>query len=392
MKKHTFLFGVIVLAACLTQFASDIYAPSLPIIARLLHAEINWVQWSLSIYMIGVALSQLIYGPLSEGIGRKKPIFFGLCIMLVGSLICAFSPSVKMLIIGRLIQGCGAGAVAALWRSIFRDIFSGVELAKYSSYLVIFVMFIVPAAPALGGYLEHYFGWRSSFIFMLIYTAIVVVMVGRGLKETNIHHHKERLKIPYIFRTYGVLLKSPIFMGITLCTFLTYGAFFSWFVAGPVLLINEGGMTPVTFGWMTLIGGGIAYASAGWLNERLVTRIGMSFMMQMGWIICTLAGFFMLCSYFVQGIQVWSIVASIIAFYFGSTFIWPSAFSTAFTPFGEIAGYAGALYGAMQIGGAAAIGSLVSFLPATTPIPLSLTFILGSLLSLILYNKYLKSK
>ncbi|WP_420421269.1 multidrug effflux MFS transporter [Simkania sp.] len=377
MKQHVFLFSIIVLAACLTQFASDIYAPSLPGIAVSLQTDMDWVQWSLSIYMVGVALSQLIYGPISEGIGRKKPILVGLFILLFGSIICAFAQNIFFLILGRLIQGCGAGAVAALWRSIFRDIFKGEELAKYTSHLVIFVMFIIPAAPALGGYFEHYLGWRSTFLFMLCYTVVTLCAVGWGLRETNVHLHRERLKLSYIFPTYLSLLKSPLFMGITACTFLTYGAFFSWFVAGPVLLIKLAGLTPVEFGWVTLIGGGCAYVLSGYLNGKCVGRFGMKNMMRFGWAVCIVSGLFMLLTFFVHGVQAWSIIASVVAFYFGSTFIWPNAFSIAFTPFGKIAGYAGALYGSMQIGGAAALGSLVSFLPDHNQLPLAIVFIVA---------------
>ncbi|CCB88363.1 multidrug effflux MFS transporter [Simkania negevensis] len=377
MKKHVFLFSIIVLAACLTQFASDIYAPSLPGIAVSLQTDMDWVQWSLSIYMVGVALSQLIYGPISEGVGRKKPILIGLSILFFGSIVCAFAPNIFLLIAGRLIQGCGAGAVAALWRSIFRDIFKGEELAKYTSYLVIFIMFIVPAAPALGGYFEHYLGWRSTFFFMLCYTIVALCAVGWGLRETNRHFHRERLKLNYIFPTYLTLLKSPVFMGITVCTFLTYGAFFSWFVAGPVLLIKLAGLTPVEFGWVTLIGGGGAYVLSGWLNGKCVGRFGMKNMMRFGWSVCIVSGLFMFFTFFIYGVEAASIIASVIGFYFGSTFIWPNAFSMAFTPFGEIAGYAGALYGSMQIGGAAALGSLVSFLPDQNQLPLAIVFIVA---------------
>jgi len=377
MKKHAFLFFIIVLSACLTQFASDIYAPSLPGIAISLQTEMDWVQWSLSIYMVGVALSQLIYGPISEGVGRKKPILFGLSLLFVGSVFCALSQNIFYLILGRLIQGCGAGAVAALWRPIFRDIFKGDELAKYTSYLVIFIIFIIPVAPALGGYFEHYFGWRSTFFFMLGYTLVALCSVVWGLKETNIHLHRERLKLSYIFSTYLMLLKSPLFMGITGCTFLTYGAFFSWFVAGPVLLIKLVGLTPVEFGWVTLLGGGSTFALAGWLNGRFVERFGMKSLLRFGWSICIFSGLFMLVTFLIHGVEAWSIIVSITLFYFGSTFIWPNVFSIAFTPYGKIAGYAGALYGSMQIGGAAAVGSLISFLPDKNQLPLALVFIIA---------------
>lgn len=386
MKSNALLFFVIVLAVCLTQFASDIYAPSLPNIASSLYTNVDLVQWSMAIYMLGVALSQLVYGPLSEGVGRKKPLLAGLIIMLIGSLVCLFSQSIETLIWGRLIQGCGAGACAALWRSIFRDVFTGEELAKYGSYLVVFIMFIVPAAPVLGGYLQGFYGWRACFAFMSIYTLVALFAILWGFKETSQHHHIERLKLSYLAKTYSTLLTSRIFMGITFCTFLSYGAFFSWFVSGPILLIKNIGISPVAFGWITFFGGGAAYALAGWLNGRFVKRFGMPVMMRFGWCVMILSSTLILVSQLFFNLTLWGIVAPVILFYFGSTFIWPNAFATAFTPFGKIAGYAGALYGSMQIGGAAALGGFMSYLPNETPLSLGLVMLGSSVASWLIYE------
>ena len=104
----------------------------------------------------------------SEGIGRKIPLIGGLIIIFVGSLVCLYASTIETLLVGRFIQGIGAGAGASLWRSIFRDSFRGDQLAKYGSYLSIFMIFIVPASPTLGGYLEEWFGWHSCFYFRLL--------------------------------------------------------------------------------------------------------------------------------------------------------------------------------------------------------------------------------
>lgn len=95
------------MAACLTQIASDIYTPSLPAIATHLAASIVLVQWSVAIYLLGVALSQLVYGPLSDGIGRKPPLIIGLLIMLIGSVVCSFTSNIYILIAGRLFKAVG---------------------------------------------------------------------------------------------------------------------------------------------------------------------------------------------------------------------------------------------------------------------------------------------
>ncbi len=389
MHTNKLLFFSLLLAVCLTQFAADIYAPSLPAVAIALNSNIHLAQWSMAIYMFGVAVSQLIYGPLSEGIGRKIPLLLGLTIMFLGSLICVFAANINTLIIGRLVQGLGAGACAALWRSTFRDIFTGDDLAKYGSYLTVFIMFIVPVAPALGGYLQHYFGWRANFIFMATYALIALAVLQYGFQETNQHHHRDKLAWKFICTTFKTLLSSRIFMLMTICTFLTYGAFFAWFTTGSVLLIHLAGLSPVEFGWFSLFGGGAAYAAAGILNGKFVKKFGAKKMLRFGWLTMILSGILLLLGYFLFKVNAWAIMVPIILFYFGSTFIWPNAFAIAFTPFGKIAGYAGALYGFMQISGAAVLGGLSAYLPHNNQIPLALVIIISSLLAWRIYEIFI---
>lgn len=260
MNSKKILFVIILLIGCLSQFASDIYAPSLPSIATLLKAPINLVQFSMAIYMLGVSLSLLVYGPVSEGIGRKVPVITGLVIFLIGSLLCLFAKNIDMLLIGRFIQGLGAGGGAGLWRAIFRDVYSGKELAKYASYLTILVMIIIPAAPAFGGYLDHLLSWRSIFAALSIYSVIAIMTVIFYFKETSRHHHFEKLKFSYIKKTFRLLLSNRVFMGISISVFFTYGATFAWFVTGPVLLIKVVGISSLTFGWLSFLGGGIAFS------------------------------------------------------------------------------------------------------------------------------------
>ena len=392
MISKKILLPIILFVACSGQIASDIYTPSLPAIASDLHTSIKNVEFSMAIYMFGLAISQLFYGPISEGLGRKIPLIAGLLLLLFGNLVSLFAPTITILIVGRVIQGCGAGACSVLWRSIFRDTFEGAELAKYGAYFSIFVTFIVPAAPALGGYLQEYFNWRASFAFLTFYSLITLLMVLIGLEETSAYHHLERLKAKFIIESFQHIISNPIFMGYTLCTFLCYGAFFSWFTAGPVLLIQIIGISPIEFGWVTLFAGGITTAVGGWVNGRLVTTLGTHTMLRIGFIMMLIAGIIMLVCKFLFGISTVAIVLPMIIFYFGITFIWPSAFAGAFGPFGKMAGYAGALYGFMQISGAAVIGAIVSYLPHQNQIPLSLVFISTAVSAWLIFEKIVQKR
>lgn len=377
---------IILLVACLAQAASDLYLPSVPSISKAFHVPITLVQLTIPIYLFGLSISQLFYGPLSEGIGRRIPLMMGLIIMIVGSLICVAAPNIYVLIVGRLIQGIGAGAGAALFRSIFRDMFEGVELAKFGSFIAIFITLVIPAMPMIGGYLETYFGWRSAFVTLTLYTAVTLIAVFSGLKETSKLHHSERLKPTFIIASYKELLTSRTFLGYTICTFLAYGGFFAWFTVAPVLMIIKLHVSPVEFGWITLASSVIAMSLGGWVNGRLVMKYGTRTMLTSGLCIMLTAGILMFLGELLIGMNVLTLILPVLLFHFGTTFIWPNAFAGAFSPFGHIAGYSGALYGCMQIGGGAVVGAIAAHIPTGSQLPLACVFISVSILGLLWFR------
>ncbi|MCP4473120.1 MAG: multidrug effflux MFS transporter [Gammaproteobacteria bacterium] len=175
MKSKQTLFTILLLLGSIGQVAADLYLPSLPAISTSLAVSINSVQWSVSAYMWGFALSQLIYGPLSDGIGRKKPLLFGMSLALLGSIICLSAQSIDWLIIGRFTQGIGAGSGVILTRVIMRDIYSGSQLAKFGSYLSVAGVPIMAGAPLMGGIIEHILGWRANFVLLTLYAFISIL-------------------------------------------------------------------------------------------------------------------------------------------------------------------------------------------------------------------------
>ena len=364
-----FIVMLVLLIGCLPRVASDIYAPSLPAIARHFNTPIHFAQWTMAIYMFGVAICALIYGPLSDGIGRKLPLLIGLSIGAIGTVLCLLAPNIILLLIGRFIQGCGIGACASLWRSIFRDVFTGEDLAKYGSYFTAMVTFVVPAAPTLGGYLQQYIGWRATFAFLTLYviTALYVVIVH--YRETSQHHHYFRLKPQFVSQAFLHLFSSRIFLGYTISVLLSYGAFFAWFTIGPVLLIHFADLSPAQFGLLNLISGGFGMGLGGLMNARLVKRCGTHAMLQFGWGMMLISGAGMLAIYIALGINIAGIMLCLFLFYFGTVFIWPNAFACVMTPFGKIAGYTGACYSALQLGGGALVSAIAAHIPAHTPVP-----------------------
>ena len=371
MSLMRFSFVTVILAAMLVQGASDIYTPSLPHIAKDFGTTLNMVQWSLAIYMAGVALTQLIYGPLSEVFGRRHTMIFGVGIFFIGSCVCALSTNIEMLLMGRLIQGLGAGAPSGLWRATFRDIYHGPQLAVYASYLTIIISIVFPMAPALGGYLETAFGWQANFYFMLFYSIVTLLVLIFGFQETNKNLLSKAPNLWKVLSVYRVLLCNSIFSGSTFLTFLAYGGMVASVTVAPVLFIHIQGFTPLEFGWTLCLSSGVSLGLAGWTNGLLVSKLGINRMMCIGLFITGLSGAILSGGYLLLGFNTPSMVIFLSSLYFGLGFIMPNAYAKAFSSLTENIGYASALYSFIQISGGAMIGALSSYVPDQTPLPLA---------------------
>lgn len=386
MSSTAKIFTMILIIGITVNIMADLYAPALPAIANYFGVPINMPQWSIALFMTTVAISQLFYGPLSEVIGRKRTVLIGFIILFVGSILCSTASSMEQILIGRVVQGLGAGACAGLWRTIFRDSFEGEELAKYASYLTVCITLVVPVAPMLGGVLQATFDWRANFIFFVLYSLVAIILVAAFFKESNKTLSKSHLKLSNVISAYKELLTSSVFMGMSSCVLLGYGAFFAWFAVGAALLIDQLGMQPQNFGVLSAAIAGPPFAISGWLNGRYVKTLGMTRILYGAWITMTVAAIIMLVSYSIWGLTILGIALPLSLYFFGSTFIWPNAFAISFSPFGHIAGYAGALYGFMQLSGGGVASSIIAYMPDDTPIPFAMLLLVVPLISVVVFR------
>ena len=388
MSQNTvFFLFVLLMIACLSQFASDIYAPALNSIAIGLHSSINSIQKTMAIYMFGIAVSQLVYGVFSEAYGRKKPLIFGLLIMLLGSIYCISASTLVQLQIGRLLQGIGAGASAALWRPIFRDCYSGCTLSKYSSYLTILVSFFIPLAPAIGGYASLYFGWRSIFTIIAIYTVFVIFLVSLFFEETNLNCYKNKLKISHIKKSFLDLFTNQSFMSLSLCTFLIYGSFFTLYIVVPVFMLRNYNMLPSHIGLSLLGVSCIAMFISGYINGKCVERLGITKMLRLAFCLIVLSGLSTLIINYFFGVHLIVLLIFITVFQIGAMMVFSNIFAKAFDVVGHIAGYAGSVYSLIQIGGAAILGWCASYLSNTTIVPLTCIILFSGMLGWFIFEK-----
>lgn len=205
------LLTIILLLAALMQVTTDLYTPSLPAIATNLNASASTVQFTLSIYMLGFSLSHLFYGPISDRIGRKKPLVFGVGISSLGSIICYFAPSATVLILGRFIQAIGIGCCNSVGRSLARDLLSDRLLAKVGSYVGMVSVVILALSPTLGGYIQEYWGWRANFSILFVAALVIWTLTLCYLPETNQHLNPHATQLKVMKSNYFILMLAKIF-------------------------------------------------------------------------------------------------------------------------------------------------------------------------------------
>lgn len=385
MQGRSLIFLILVAVSASGQIISDLYLPALPAMAEYFHSSVHAAQFSLSIYFLGFGISQLFYGPISDAIGRRKPLLLGMFLCLIGSVICYEGPNIHSMCAGRFLQGLGAGATLTLSSAIFRDLFENEMLAKYGSYSALIGAGLLATAPLFGGYLQACFGWHADFMCMIVISIITLLAVFYFVGETNSHQNKENLQTRVIKQNLQILFTSPLFIGYSACSLFTYGAILSWLTAGPVLLQTALGLNPVTFGWGYVLTG-IAFAVGAIINSRYVTRFGIQKMLGYGLGCVALSGFSLvlvgMCGY----VSITTVITSVMVLLFGASLVFPNCSAGIFQPFPQIAGIASAVFYSSRLLGGAIFSGILALLPAISPIPMGMAILVSAILSLIMFR------
>jgi Bcr/CflA subfamily drug resistance transporter len=361
-KSVKLIIAVSLLFASFGQIASDLYLPSLPNIAADLNTKRELVQLTVTCFMISYCIARLFYGPLSDGIGRRKPLVVGFLCAFVGSLICLYSGSISVLMVGRVIQGFGAAAGSVLTGAILRDLLEGKLLAKFNSYFALVNVVFVASAPLVGGYLEVWFGWRSTFLFLTVYTLVLLLITIFVFPETNTHKDLSHIKLSGIVSNFSKLLKSKIFISYTLLVMAGYAAILAWMTSGTIIIQKQLNYSPVLFGWFAM-SAGFSYCVGAFINGKLVMSINGKKLILFGASLMFCAGVVFLFTAKYEILSIYNVMIPVLIFSFGNSFIFPNSYSAALTPFPKQAGSASAILSSMQILGGVVGSALVALLP-----------------------------
>src|SRR3990167_1594118 len=369
---------IICLIASLSRFVLDSYLPSLPAISQYFLIPDSRTQLTLTTYLFGFSLSQLIYGPLSDQYGRRRVILSGITIFLIGNMVCAIATNHIVLLIARLIAGIGAGACGVLNRAIASDCFKGQELSRAWSYTTTTLVITLIIAPILGGYIQEIFGWRSNFLLASFCIFIVLFIVLKFLPETrdyNEQHSISSLKFQEILQNYYHILTTPTFILCTLCYTLAFSGLIAYFQISPLLLINIFGLTPSQYGWYSLIIAG-SYLIGGLLVNHLAPRVNIRYLLFLGAILLVCGGMIMLIAYYFRYTNIFTIIIPSAVYVIGARIIIPNAIAGSMKNFRHLGGSSSALIGCIQMLGSASVSLIITNFDYTTPSLLAFTFII----------------
>jgi DHA1 family bicyclomycin/chloramphenicol resistance-like MFS transporter len=354
-------FGLTLLLAMLTALgplSMDMYLPSLPDIAHVLGAPVARTQLTISSYLIGFAVGQMIYGPLSDRYGRRPVLLAAVALYLASTLACAAAQSVDLLIAARLLQGISGSGAIVLARAIVRDVYSGVQAARELSLMGSISATAPIVAPMIGGVLQAGFGWRANFICMSVGGLIAFLVAARLLPETlRPNNRAGSLSFFSMARGYGTVARHGGFLVYLGIITTTYAGLFAWVSGASVVLQGVYGLSAVTFGF-TFALGAAGYMLGAMIATRLVVRLGLDRTIGVG-VVVIAAGGLSLALAVATGVPGLWLVAAMALYLAGVGLAMPQAMAGALTPFPDRAGTAASLMGLVQQAVAAIIAAVI---------------------------------
>ncbi|MEU4254001.1 multidrug effflux MFS transporter [Amycolatopsis sp. NPDC026612] len=347
----------------------DMYLPALPRMANDLRAADSTVQLTLTAFIVGLALGQLVLGPLSDALGRRRPLLAGLALYIVGSVLCAVSPDAGLLVAARLVQSLGAAAGIVIARATVRDLYSGTAMTKFFSTLMLVSGLAPILAPLIGGQLLTWTSWRGVFVVLTAFGALLLVVVVFFLPEPSSQRSPARLGP--VMRTYGRLVRDRSFAGYALASGLLFAAMFAYISGSSFALQGVYGLSPQAYSVVFGVNG-VGIVLTGQLNGRLVGRVPERALLLSGLLLGVLGGAAVLVSVVTHAplavllVSMFLLVSSI-------GLVTPNASSLALASHARSAGAASALLGVLQFVVGAVATPLVGLGGPGTAVPMAVT-------------------
>ncbi|MCE0496093.1 multidrug effflux MFS transporter [Vibrio salinus] len=382
-KLHGPLFLAIL--STLMAFASlstDIYLPAMPMMATELKGD---VELTVTGFLIGFALAQLVWGPVSDALGRRIPLFIGMAMFIVGSAGCALSADIQQMVFWRVFQAFGACTGPMLARAMIRDSFTRIRSAQMLSTLL-FIMAIAPiAGPLVGGQIIKVSSWHTVF-WLLVVIGLFMFLSLFTLPETLPQEERVKASLPGAFRNYLALLRNRLFMRYTLCLTFFYVAAYAFMTGSPFVYIDFFGVAPQYYGWLFALNI-VGVMGVSLINRRLVLHFPLEKLLKFAVIISALATLTLACCVKLQLGGIIAVVITVFLFFSMNGVIAANSTTAALDAVPSLAGSASALIGSLQYGSGIISTLLLAFFYDGTPWTMSwimLLFTIASVVTLLL--------
>jgi DHA1 family bicyclomycin/chloramphenicol resistance-like MFS transporter len=347
------------------------YLPSMPLLEKVFNATTAQVQVTLVTFLLGFALGQSGYGPLTDRFGRKPPLYFSLALFVFSSLACAFSTSVTALAVFRLLQAIGACGGAVVSRAMVRDLFPPVDLRRIFSMLVLVLGVSPLISPFIGGYLLVWFGWKSIFVTQASLGAVTLVAMHFRLAESLAPENVHPLHMDHVIATYLHLLRDRTFLGASLVCGFSSAGMFAYIASAPFVFINLYKLPPQRFGWLFgFIAAGMIGASQ--VNGRMSHKIALWRVLRVANLVQLGSGFAVLATAATGFGGMIGIFAPVFVYMCATGFVFPNGNAIAMIRHGNMAGTASALLGTNQFVIAAATTIVLGAIDNSSAMPMAI--------------------
>ncbi len=348
----------------------DMYLPAFPDMADDLETSASRIQLTLTACMIGLAVGQAFAGPLSDVLGRRIPLIFGLLAFALLSILCMIAPTVEILVVLRLLQGLAGAAGIVLARAVVRDLYSGSALAQFFS-LVMMVNGMAPIlSPVIGGQLLHFTTWHGVFLVLALFSLVLLLAVLLFLPETLPAERRQTGGVRPMLSAFRVLLTDRLFMGYGLAAGLAFGAMFAYIAGSSFVIQNIYDVSPQAYSLM-FGANALGIVIMAQINARLVRSSGPRRMLMVGLTGSAIGGVSLLAVVLVD-IGLIGILVALFVVVSSIGFIAPNTAALAMANYPDSAGSASALLGLLQFGIGGLVAPLAGVAGDDTALPMAL--------------------
>lgn len=354
---------LVLLGTLLTQLGIDLYLPAMPAMASALQASHRQIQLSLTAYMLGYGLAQLAFGYIADRWGRRPALLIGYLLFFIASLAIVQWQAIAWFLLFRLIQGLGTAATSVVLRCTARDLFSGKQLSKALSYISAIWAFVPIAAPIIGAYLLHFFGWLANFQLLLLLSGLILLLTWKLLPETQ--QTKPQTNNIFITMLFHHARKFA-FWRSSLAALSCSALIFAYLTASPFLLQVHYGLSAIQFAW-------IAFALAccsllgALLNNYLLPRLTETRLIAIGLSLIIMASLSFLYLSYLPWHSLAMMLLPLALLFIGDGICYPNLAAIAFRQFDRFAGIGAAMFGSLMAAGVAFVSLIVAHLDVGYP-------------------------